>query len=58
MSSQCFKFLLRFLPLDDPTDRERRKRHDRLAACRDIFEERNDNCGLSLHAGEFVIIDE
>ena len=43
---------------NDPGTREFRWRTDRFAACREIFEEWNDNCAASLQAGDYLAVDE
>ena len=48
MSRNRFSFLNRHFCMDDPGTREFRWRTDRFAACREIFEEWNDNCAASL----------
>ena len=58
MSANRFCFLNRHFSMDDAETREERWQTDRLAACRDIHEEWNDNCSAALQADDFMAIDE
>ena len=58
MSRQRFKQILSFLSMDDSTTRRERFQFDRMAACREVFEVFNTNCGLYMKAAAFVTIDE
>lgn len=44
--------------LDDPETRPARWSMDRFSACREIFEEWNDNCSKALQIGKWAAIDE
>lgn len=58
MSLDRFRFLLCCLRFDDKTTREERKRVDKLAPVRQIFEMFVENCKKSYTPSEFVTIDE
>ena len=58
MSRNRFSFLNRHFCMDDPGTRAERWKKDRFAACREIFEEWNDNCAASLQAGDYLAVDE
>ncbi|KFM65393.1 PiggyBac transposable element-derived protein 4, partial [Stegodyphus mimosarum] len=58
MSYKRFNFLLRYLRLDNVTNREARKKLDKLAAVREFFADFNENCQKIHIIGEYVTIDE
>lgn len=58
MSKERFRFLVRSLRFDDITTRDTRKKRDKLAAIRDIFEMFRRNCMDNYEPGEFVACDE
>ena len=58
MSKYRFLFLLKHFTFDDPTTRTQRWKYDSFAACREIFEMWNRNCGEAVNSGEFITIDE
>ncbi len=58
MALSRFEEILRYIGFDDRTSRPDRYRSDRFAAIREIFEEWNSNCSLSLCASKFVTVDE
>lgn len=58
MSQQRFKFLLRCLRFDDKSDREERKKVDRLAPIREIFDIFVQNCKNNYTVSEYCTIDE
>ena len=48
MSLPRFKQLLQFLAFDNKETRDERYKSDKMAACREVFEVFNDNCGKPL----------
>ena len=61
MSRDRFKFLLKNLNFDEAPDRnsrEHRRKKDRMAAMRDVFEEINKRWASGLMPSEYVTIDE
>lgn len=58
MNQERFRFLLRALRFDDISTREQRKRLDKLAPIRDIFENFVKQCRENFRLGEQVTIDE
>ena len=58
MSKNRFKFLNRMITFDDVTTREARKRTDRFAPIRELFESWNNNCSSTVNIGDFYTIDE
>ena len=58
MSRNRFSFLNKHLCFDDPETRPERWKKDRFAACREFFEEWNDNCSAAVQAGDYLAIDE
>ena len=55
---QRFKFLLRCLRFDNKSDREKRKKTDRLAPIREVFEMFADNCRNNYSISKYCKIDE
>ena len=58
MSLNRFRFLLRCLRFDDKATRAERKKVDKLAPIRQIFEMFVENCKANYVPSEFVTIDE
>lgn len=58
MSIQRFRFLNRYIRFDDKNSRENRKKTDKLAPIREIFETFVKNCENGYHTSEFITIDE
>ena len=58
MSLPCFKQLLQFLAFDNRETKDDRYKKDKMAACREVFEIFNDNCGKYLMPSPYVTIDE
>lgn len=58
MSLKRFRFLFQAVRFDDRTTREERKKTDRLAPIRDIFQQFVANCQASYSLGENVTLDE
>jgi hypothetical protein len=58
MSIKRFKTLIRCLRFDDRTTRVERKKVERLAPIREVFEKFVENCQKSYSVGENVTIDE
>ena len=58
MNIKRFKTLIRCLRFDDRNAREERKKEDKLAPVRDIFQKFMQNCQKSYIPGENMIIDE
>ena len=58
LSEQRFKFLLRCLRFDNKSDRKERKKTDRLAPIREIFEMFVKNCRNNYSISEYFTIDE
>ena len=58
MNIKRFKTLIRCLRFDDLTTRVERKKIDRLAPIREVFEKFVENCQKSYSVGENITIDE
>lgn len=58
MSLQRFRFLLRCLRFDDKNTREERRKTDKLAPIRSLFDMFVENCQNGYHLSEYVTIDE
>lgn len=58
MSLFRFQFLLRCLRFDDRDTREDRRKTDKLAAIRDVFDMFVENCKAHYSLGQFATIDE
>lgn len=58
MSQIRFEFLNRCLRYDDPSTRDERRRNDKFAPIRNIFEIFIDNCRSMYSPGEHLTIDE
>ena len=58
LSEQRFKFLLRCLRFENKSDREERKKTDRLAPIWEIFEMFAENCRNNYSISEYCTIDE
>lgn len=58
MSFKRFKQLRQFICFDDQTTRAQRYKYDKLAACREMFQIFDANCGKHLIASGYLTIDE
>lgn len=58
MSITRFRFLLRYLRFDDLHSRDQRKKLDKLAPIRDIFDQFVDRCKNNYVHSEYVTVDE
>lgn len=58
MGKNRFRILLRGLRFDDITDREERKRTDKLAPIREVFDSFVEKCKANYEMGQYVTIDE
>ena len=58
MSKNRLQFLYACVCFDDFTTREKRWKHDRFAAIRNLFETFNQNCSKCVIPEEFICIDE
>jgi hypothetical protein len=58
LSEQRFKFIRRCLRFDNKSDREERKKIDRLAPIRELFEMFVENCRNNYSISEYFTIDE
>uniref|UniRef100_A0A1B6JQP1 PiggyBac transposable element-derived protein domain-containing protein n=1 Tax=Homalodisca liturata TaxID=320908 RepID=A0A1B6JQP1_9HEMI len=58
MNLRRFKFLIRVLRFDDADTRKHRKRLDRLAPIRDLFELLVEKCKTNFSVSEYLTVDE
>ena len=58
MGKNRFGFILYHLCFDDRETREERRKHDRFAAFRDVFEEVNEKFGKALIPEDYLSLDE
>ena len=58
MSQKRFEFLINCLRFDDKTTRDERKRDDKFAAIRSLWNEFIENCESNYTPGAYVTIDE
>lgn len=58
MGKNRFRLLLRALRFDDFTDREERKKTDKLAPIREVFDSFVEKCKANYEIGQYATIDE